>query len=91
MSTNEMNELQALRLENARLKALSASTISVQASEGKDGKVWIAVKGIPGTGWGMSATAAGWEVFAKNWEAIKPQVEAKMNEQVAPRAKRALG
>lgn len=77
MSESEMKaEVARLRAENARLQSLTTSSVRVDKRQGKDGKTWISVKGIPGTGWGISAQPSGWQMFMDQFEAIKPQVKA---------------
>ncbi len=57
------------------LEAQSAVAIQVTSKEDKDGKTWIGVKGIPGTGWGLSAQSHGWKVFLERFDTvIKPAI-----------------
>lgn len=69
-------EIERLRAENARLQALAASNIKVERRRDKEGRDWIGVKGIPGTGWGLSAEPRGWSVFLKEFDSIKAQIQA---------------
>jgi hypothetical protein len=77
MSTelNYKAEIEKLRAENARLQSLTTSSVRIDKRIGKDGKTWISVKGIPGTGWGISAQPQGWQMFMDQFETIKPQVK----------------
>lgn len=68
-------QIEKLRAENAKLMALSQARITVtKAPSKKTGVEYITVKGIPGTGWGLSAEARGWQAFIAQFDTIKAQV-----------------
>lgn len=77
MSESEYKaEIARLRAENESLLKASKSNVKVEKKLGKDGKTWISIKGIPGTGWGLSATAQGWAAFIPQANELLGQVRA---------------
>lgn len=77
MSESELKaEVARLRAENEKLAAVAQSAVRVDKRVGKDGKTWISVKGIPGTGWGISAQPQGWAAFLSQMPVISTQVKA---------------
>jgi hypothetical protein len=77
-------EIARLRAENESLKDAQTSTIKFESRLDAEGRTWVAVKGIPGTGWGFSAQPSGWTTFLSQFEKIKAGVEEAMAKEPLP-------